>query len=582
MDTDPVIGIDLGTTNSAAAFLGLNGPEIIPNAVGGRLTPSIVGVDESGTVVVGAAAKELQVLHPDRCANLFKRYMGTDHTLTVAGRTYTPEELSGLILRAIKADAAAFFKRPITRAVITVPAYFNDRQRKATIAAGRIAGLTVERILNEPTAAAIAYGFHESGEDKKVLIFDLGGGTFDVSVVELFEGTLEVKSSSGESALGGEDFTRAMVARILETRGLAYERAEVRTPKLVSRLLQQCERAKCLLSREESVKVRIPDDDGEFTASATELQVTREQLERWVTPILARIELPIRRVLGDAKLTKDQLDEVILVGGVTRMPLIIRRVTELLGKDPRRRLNPDEVVALGAAVQAALVGKSAAVEDLVVTDVAPFTLGIEISKQFGNDRRDGYFDPLIDRNTTIPVSRVKRYSTLSPNQTAIIVHIYQGESRKVGENLALGEFEVKGIPPGPAGQPVDIRFTYDLNGVLEVEATVVATRKTVTHVIAKHAKGMTEDQIQRAVRAMEKLKTHPRDEEANRFVLLRAERVFKELPAELRQSLGLLLDGFEAALESRNKDTITRHREELERFLTLFDPSADDPNRETE
>ncbi len=582
MDTDPVIGIDLGTTNSAVAFLGSSGPEIITNAVGGRLTPSIVGVDESGTVVVGSAAKELQVLHPDRCANLFKRYMGTDHTLTVAGRTYTPEELSGLILRALKDDATAFFKRPITRAVITVPAYFNDRQRKSTIAAGRIAGLTVERILNEPTAAAIAYGFHESGEDKKVLIFDLGGGTFDVSVVELFEGTLEVKASSGESALGGEDFTRAMAARILETRGVAFERAEVRTPKLVSRLIQQCERAKCLLSREESVKVRIPDDNGEYTASATEMQITREHLERWVAPILSRIDLPIRRVLGDAKLTKDQLDEVILVGGATRMPVIVRRVSELLGKEPRRRLNPDEVVALGAAVQAGLVGKSAAVEDLVVTDVAPFTLGIAITKQFGNERHDGYFDPIIDRNTTIPVSRVKRYSTVAPNQTSIIVNIYQGESRKVAENLAIGEFEVKGIPRGPAGEAVDIRFTYDLNGVLEVEATIVATRRTVTHVIAKHAKGMTEDQIQRAVRAMEKLKTHPRDEEANRFVLLRAERVFKELPAELRETLGGMLDGFEAALESRDKATITRYRDELERFLTVFDPSADDPNRETE
>ena len=574
---DPVIGIDLGTTNSAAAFLGSDGPEIIPNAVAGRLTPSIVGVDESGTIVVGNAAKELQVLHPERCTSLFKRYMGTEHTVTLGDRRFSPEELSGLVLRSLKADADAYFGRPIVRAVITVPAYFNDRQRKATIAAGKIAGLVVERILNEPTAAAIAYGFHDAGEDKKIIIFDLGGGTFDVSVVELFEGTLEVKASSGESALGGEDLTRMMAAKILESQGLGFERTEARAPKKVSRLIQLCERAKCLLSRELTATVRLPSDSGEFPTGSGEVTIAREQLEKWVSPILARIELPVRRVMGDAKLTKEQLDEVILVGGATRMPLVIQRVTELLGKEPRRRLNPDEVVALGAAVQAGLVSKAAAVEDLVVTDVAPFTLGVAISKQFGSELRTGYFDPVIDRNTTIPVSRVKRYLTVSPNQTTISIRIFQGESRRVEDNLSLGEFEVRGIPSGPAGQEVDIRFTYDLNGVLEVEAIVLATKKKVTHVIASHARDMTEEQIKRAVLDMEKLKTHPRDEEVNRFLLLRAERVYQELPAELRQALGMILDGFESALEGQDSSAIARHRDLLEQFLTLHDPSLDEP-----
>ncbi len=260
------------------------------------------------------------------------------------------------------------------------------------------------------------------------------------------------------------------------------------------------------------------------------------------------------------------------------MPLVVARVKEMLGKEPRTRLNPDEVVALGAAVQAGLVGRSAAVEELVVTDVAPFTLGVEVSKTLGNDVREGYFDPVIDRNTTIPVSRVKRYSTMSPNQTIIKVRVHQGESRRTDDNLLLGEFEVRGIPPGPVGQPVDIRFTYDLNGVLEVEATVVATGKTVAHVIARHAQGMSEAQVRAAVAAMAKLKTHPRDEEANRFVLLRAERVFKELPAELRDALGMLLDGFEAAMGRQDAAVIARHREELERFLSLYDPQGDAPN----
>jgi molecular chaperone HscC len=573
---NPVIGIDLGTTNSAAAFLGPDGPQIIPNALGGRLTPSVVGIDESDTVLVGAAARELQVLRPERCAGLFKRYMGTAHRLTLARREFTPEELSGLVLRALKADAEAFFGHPVSRAVITVPAYFNDRQRKATIAAGKIAGWTVERILNEPTAAAIAYGFHDAGADKKLLVFDLGGGTFDVSVVELFEGTLEVKASSGESALGGEDFTRAVAARVLLGLGESFEQAEARTPKRVSRLIQQCERAKCALSRDESTTVRIPNADGEFPAGSAELTVTRAQLEAWVGPTLARVELPVRRVLGDAGLSRERLDEVILVGGATRMPVVVKRVSELLGREPRCRLNPDEVVALGAAVQAGLVGRSAAVEELVVTDVAPFTLGVEISKDLGAEVRSGYFDPVIDRNTTIPVSRVKRYATMVPNQPAIKVRVYQGESRRAEGNLFLGEFEVRGIPPGPANQPVDIRFTYDLNGVLEVEATVVATGKKVTHVIAKHAHGMTEAEIRAAVAAMAKLKTHPRDEEANRFVLLRAERVFKELPTDLRDALGRLLDGFEAALGRQDPGLIAEHRQELEQFLSAYDPDGSD------
>src|SRR5262245_677253 len=259
---DPIIGIDLGTTNSAAAYLADDRPRLIPNALGATLTPSVVGLDEGGQLLVGAAAKELQVVHPERCASLFKRHMGSDWTATLGGREFTPEELSSLVLASLKADAEAFFGEPVKRAVITAPAYFNDRQRKATIAAGRIAGLEVERIFNEPTAAALAYGFHEADEDKTLLVFDLGGGTFDVSVVEQFEGTLEVRSSAGESFLGGEDFTRSLAARILETQGYTFERSELIAPLMVSRLIQQCEVAKCRLSRDDVVPVRLPAKDG--------------------------------------------------------------------------------------------------------------------------------------------------------------------------------------------------------------------------------------------------------------------------------------------------------------------------------
>ncbi len=573
---DHIIGIDLGTTNSAAAFLASDGPRLIPNALGGTLTPSVVGIDESGKLLVGAAAKELQVVEPQRCAALFKRHMGSDWTIKLGGRTFNPEELSSLILRSLKADAEAFFKQTVTKAVITVPAYFNDRQRKATIAAGKIAGLDVQRILNEPTAAAIAYGFHESKEDKTLLIFDLGGGTFDVSIVEFFEGTLEVKASSGESFLGGEDFTRALAARILEGRKLNFERAEMESPLLVSRLIQQCEVAKCRLSTQPTAAVRIPDRKGNFTDDAETVTVTREQMEAWIASIANRIELPIRRVLGDAKLSPKQIDEIILVGGATRMPMVVERIKGLLGKDPQRRLNPDEVVAMGAAVQAGLVGKAESLEDLVVTDVAPFTLGIEITKQFGHEFRHGYFMPVVERNTTIPVSRVERVSTLSPNQTIVKVRVYQGEARRTEDNLCLGEFEVAGIPPGPAGQEVDIRFTYDLNGVLEVEATIVATGKRVNHVITRHARNLSAEQIKQAIRDMEKLKVHPREEEENRYLLRKAERLYQELDKFGRDHLSDLLDVFEAALSSQDKEAIESARTNLQVFLSQHDGDVSD------
>jgi molecular chaperone HscC len=301
-----------------------------------------------------------------------------------------------------------------------------------------------------------------------------------------------------------------------------------------------------------------------------------------VAATLARVELPIRRALADARLTREQIDEVVLVGGATRMPLVVRRVKELFGRDPHHRLNPDEVVAFGAAIQAGLVGRDATVDDLVVTDVSPFTLGVAVVKEFAGEVRDGYFDPVIERNTTIPVSRSKRYCTTHANQKSLIVRVFQGESRRVEDNLQLGEFELKGIPPGPAGQEVDIRFSYDLNGVLEVEATVTATGKKATHVIARHAKGLTEAQIRQAVRDMEKLKTHPREDEVNRYLLARAERVYKELSSDRRRMLGGLMDGFESGLESQDPDVIARWRAALEEFLTYHDPSGDDPTWNTE
>ena len=451
-----IIGIDLGTTNSVAAYLTPDGPRLIPNALGDVLTPSVVGVDPSGEVLVGRTAKELQVRHPDRCAAIFKRYMGSDWKTTLASREFTPELLSSLVLRTLKQDAEHHLGEPIEAAVITVPAYFNELQRKATLNAGRIAGLKVERILNEPTAAALAYGFHSAKDEKVMLVVDLGGGTFDVSIVDLFEGSLEVRASSGEAFLGGEDFTRTLAARVLESQGLVFERVELSAPLQVARMMQLCEAAKCQLSRQSSTVIRLADKKGELPDGVPEVTVSAEQFHKWTDHIMARTELPIRRAMGDARLKAADLDEVILVGGATRMPQFVDRIRQLCGRDPHYTINPDEVVALGAAVQAGLIGRDASVEDMVVTDVSPFTLGMETSKRFGTEHREGYFLPIIHRNTTIPVSRVQRVQTVYPNQTRIEVKVYQGESRRVESNLPLGEFTVDGIPRGPAGSEVDV------------------------------------------------------------------------------------------------------------------------------
>lgn len=570
-----IIGIDLGTTNSVAAHLTDDGPRLIPNALGEVLTPSVVGIDDEGRLLVGRAAKELQVTQPQRCASLFKRQMGSDWSVTLAGRKFTPEQLSSLVLRSLKEDAQAHLGQPVERAVITVPAYFNEHQRKATLNAGSIAGLKVERIFNEPTAAAVAYGLHEAKQEKLVVVLDLGGGTFDVSVVELFEGVLEVRASAGETWLGGEDFTRSLAARVLTLNGFPFERAELEHPRLVSRMIQQCEAAKCKLTRQDSTSVRLPDHEGSYTETSREITVARGDFEKWTQHILARIELPVRRALGDANLKPADVNEVLLVGGATRMPMFIQRVTEMFRQAPRCRINPDEVVAMGAAVQAGLIARQQGLEDMVVTDVAPFTLGVETSRELGHELRTGYFLPIVNRNTTIPVSRVERVCTVRPNQTTVSVRIFQGESRRVADNLLLGEFEVHNIPRGPAGQSVDIRFTYDLNGVLEVEATVVETKERFSHLITRYVRGLSQAQIAQAVDEMQKLKTHPREETANRYLIRRAERVYQELPLFERERLEMLLGGFEEALELGEAEAIERNRAAVLEFLDRHDPAVD-------
>ena len=571
-----IIGIDLGTTNSLVSILEQDGPKLIPNALGEYLTPSVVAIDETGMALVGRAAKEHQVMHPDSSVSCFKRFMGTDWTAKLPSGEFTPIQLSSLILGSLKADAEAYLGVAVSSAVITVPAYFHDGQRQATIEAGKMAGLKVERIINEPTAAAMAYGIHEKEADKTVAVFDLGGGTFDISIVDFFEGCIEVRASAGEAILGGEDFTRAMARTILAERSIMFETAELKSPAMVARLIQQCEQAKRRLSQDQKTQILMPDPQGMLDPDGEKVVVTREFIIDACEPLFQKIEKPIRRAMGDAKLTTSDLDEVILVGGATRMPSVVALSKKVFNQDPQGHLNPDHVVALGAAIQAGLISQNSAVDDVVVVDVAPFTLGVSISKEMGNEYREGYFLPIINRNTTIPTSRSHRLVTLGPNQREILLQVYQGENRRVKDNLLLGTLRVTGIPSGPAGQEIDVRFTYDNNGVLEVEATIVQTKSKVNMVLAKHASHLDAHEIERAVAAMQKLKIHPRETTANRFLLKRAERVFQELPSMLRDQLGHLLDYFEHAMDSQEPADIEIARKQLELFLSANDLLSDD------
>ncbi len=569
-----IVGIDLGTTNSLVAWLSPDGPQLIPNALGEFLTPSAVGIDHDGKVVIGRAAKELQVVAPERCATVFKRLMGTDRKVTLADRELRAEELSSLILRSLKSDAEAFLKEAVEEAVITVPAYFSELQRKATIHAGELAGFRVRRIINEPTAAAIAYGLHELTQERVALVFDLGGGTFDVSILDQFESTLEIRSSAGEIFLGGEDFTRCLASQILMQRQLNYEQVELRQPLLLSRLLHECETAKRKLSASESAVIRFPQTDGTIDESSEKISIESAQLNEWTSNLLAKTRLPLQRALSDAGLTRQQVDEIIMVGGATRMPQIKGLLKETFGKEPRCTLDPDLVVAMGAAIQGGLVHLDKAVTDMVVTDVAPFTLGVEIAKDVAGSVRGGYFFPVISRNTTIPISRVEQFSTIGANQTSVTIRLYQGEGRRIEDNLFLGEFELKGIPRGPAGQQVDVRFTYDLNGILEVEAVAAASGIKATYVVTRHAQNMSGTQLKEALQNMQNLKSDPREDQANRHLLKKADRLYRELPVDLKKHLEMLIHGFEEALQLQDPSGIELNRTALEEFINRFDESA--------
>ncbi|KSB90152.1 molecular chaperone HscC, partial [Caulobacter vibrioides] len=431
-----IIGIDLGTTNSAVGVWRDGKVELVPNSLGAVLTPSAVGLDDDGSLLVGLAARERRSTHPHLTATAFKRYMGTTRATRLGDKSYSAEELSALVLARLKADAEAWLGEPVREAVITVPAYFNDKQRKATRRAGELAGLKVERLLNEPTAAALAYGIHELADETRFLVFDLGGGTFDVSVLEIFEGVIEVRASTGDNRLGGEDFNKVLVDRMRAEHREALS-ADGLSEALTTRLEAAAEKARRALTSGDRAEMAVTWKDQTLT-----MTVTAEEFETAAAALLTRLKEPVTRALRDGDLRPADLKEIVLVGGATRMPVVRRTVTRMFGRFPSTAVHPDEAVVMGAAIQAGLKSRDAALKDVVMTDVCPYSLGVDVAEMGPMGvMRAGIFSPVIERNTVVPASRAKVFSTVQNGQRKVVFGIYQGEARMVAENVRLGEVE---------------------------------------------------------------------------------------------------------------------------------------------
>lgn len=555
-----ILGIDLGTTNSLVSVFADGKPRLIPNVHGEMLTPSVVGVDDDGTMLVGRPARERLLTHPDRSVAAFKRFMGTAH-VTRLGRTgFRPEELSAFVLRSLKADAEAHLGESVEEAIISVPAYFNVHQRKATMDAGHLAGLSVKRVVNEPTAAALAYGLGEAGEGK-YLVFDLGGGTFDVSILDKYEGVMEVRATTGDTQLGGNDFTLAIEQHILAGHRLDAGRL---SPGEAALLRRSAEALKLAMTAEQAATYAIAIERGPLTG-----ELTRETFERLCEGLLRRLRAPVERAIADSRLAPAELDAVILVGGATRMPMVRSLVARLFGRLPFVHVDPDTTVALGAAVQAGLVGRAAALEDVVMTDVCPHTLGIAVAPDRNSEQQ--HISPLIQRNAIVPISRSNSYSTLRDNQRAIKVEVYQGENLRPHDNVHVGTLEVP-VPPGPAGrESVDVRFTYDINGALEVEVTVLSTNIRRREIFRNNA-GLSQEDLETRFAALASIKLHPRERLENRTLIARAERLYAENLGEQREAVRDLLQRFEHEIAGDRLKDVEAVRAAFARALDAFEP----------
>ena len=571
-----ILGIDLGTTNSLVAVYKDGDVTVIPNRLGSLLTPSVVSVDAEGTVYVGETALERKSTDPANTVSVFKRAMGTERIYELQGKKYRAEDLSSFILRSLKEDAEAYLGCEVAEAVISVPAYFNDRQRKATKKAGELAGFKVERIINEPTAAAIAYGIDQKDdldEEVRYLVFDLGGGTLDVSILELDDMIMEVRAVAGDNFLGGEDFTEVLYRMFINK----FEIDEREVPlKTLTHLKRQAEKAKKEFCQKDKIILSAVINE-----EPLHMEVTLKEYEEACQLLFERIKKPIERSLRDARIRLDDIDEVVLVGGATKLPLVRRFVGRLMGRPAKAGINPDEAIVIGAALQAAMKERNRDIKEIVLTDVCPYSLGTDTSiRGIGDSLESGYFDPIIERNTVVPASRTKKYWTVRDNQRSVSVDILQGESRLAKGNLKLGSITVP-VPPRPAGEEsITVTFTYDINALLEVIVKVDSTEVT-KKVIIKGEDSIYDDAAAEARMAqLDYLKIHPRDQEENKLLLLKAERMYEEALGDLRPMINRSLMEFEAILNRQKPEEITQGREDFREALSQLEELMEEQLRD--
>ncbi|WP_446898744.1 molecular chaperone DnaK [Clostridium sp. LBM24168] len=560
-----IIGIDLGTTNSCVAVMEGGDPVVIANSEGARTTPSVVSFQANGERLVGQVAKRQAITNPDKTIMSIKRQMGTDHKVDIDGKQYTPQEISAMILQKIKSDAEAYLGEPVTEAVITVPAYFNDSQRQATKDAGKIAGLNVRRIINEPTAASLAYGLDKTETSQKIFVYDLGGGTFDVSILELGDGVFEVKATNGDTRLGGDDFDQKIIDYIADT-FKAENGIDLRNDKMsLQRLKEAAEKAKIELSSSMQTNINLPF----ITADATgpkhiDMNLTRAKFNELTQDLVQRTIEPMKKALSDAGLTINDINKIILVGGSTRIPAVQEAVKNFTGKEPSKGVNPDECVAVGAAIQAGVL--TGDVKDVLLLDVTPLTLGIETL--------GGVATPLIERNTTIPTKKSQVFSTAADGQTSVEIHVVQGERQMAADNKTLGRFTLSGIAPAPRGIPqIEVTFDIDANGIVNVSAKDKGTGKEANITITAST-NLSDDEIDKAVKDAEKFGEQDKKRKESIEIknnadqaLYQTEKTLKDLgdkvSAEDKKSVEDKMDALKKVKDGDDMDAIKKATEDL-------------------
>ncbi len=547
------IGIDLGTTNCLAAVWQNGESVLIPDSSGEYLTSSFVSVD-GDQIYVGKTAKERMIAHPDQTASVFKRYMGTDRQFCLGGRMFLPEELSAFLLKKIKEDAEAFLQEEVGEAVISVPAYFHDKARAATKRAGELAGFVVKRIINEPSAAALACQNMEQQEDATILVFDFGGGTLDVSLVESFDNVVQIEAVSGDNHLGGSDFDNVIARYFCEKQNLLWDSLN---EKLKSVILKAAERCKIELTTATDAVMRV-----RYEEQSWDLSLSRQDVVHIAAEIFRRMEKPVKRVLMDGNISPDELTEIVLVGGSCKMEIVKQYLSYILEGRKIETHDPDRMIARGLGVVVGIKERDDAIKDMLLTDICPFSLGVGIRNPDGSDR--DVMSVLIERNTSLPASREKRYYTAYDNQTEVSVNVYQGESYYADDNLSLGQIKLH-VPPKKEGEVyVDIRFTYDINGLLEVQLYTPEIGQMRKIIFQKEENSMTEAEKEAKLKEFEKLKIHPKEKEENQYLVAKGEALYVQSTGALRDAVGKWLGYFTGLLEEQDEAKIRKERKKVE------------------